>query len=164
MLSEIIGDVAARAWQLNQAERVQLALPEEMPLVNCDYSLMVRALSNITENAVRYEPPGARVVLKGSVVQGEDGEREARITIENHGPNIADEEKVRILEPFFQGRRSAAGGGGAHVGLGLAIARGVVEVHGGRIWVEDTPGSGATFVVALPLDGNEPAGDVAADR
>lgn len=158
-LSEIVGDVAARVWQLNQAERVLLALPEEMPPVYCDYVLLVRALSNITENAVRFEPEESQVVLAGGIAPGE-----ARIVVENHGPKIPDEEKSRVLEPFYQGRIDGAGRGNTHVGLGLAIAQGIVEAHGGRLWVEDTAGSGATFIVALPLEKAEPAGDVATHR
>jgi two-component system sensor histidine kinase KdpD len=163
-LSEIVGDVAARIWQLSQSERVRLALPDEMPAVYCDYALLVRALSNIAENAVRYEPAGSQVVLKGCVADGEQGEREARIIVENHGPTIPAEERSRVLEPFYQGQIDGGAAGGSHVGLGLAIARGIVEAHEGRLWVEDTPGGGATFVVALPLDGREPAGDAAAHR
>lgn len=158
-LSEIVGDVAARVWQLNRAERIVLALPEEMPPVYCDHVLLVRALSNITENAVRYEPEASQVVVTGSCAPGE-----ARIVIENHGPTIPDEEKSRILEPFYQGRIDGAGNGNTHAGLGLAIAQGIVEAHGGRLWVDDTAGGGATFIVALPLGNGEPAGDATASR
>lgn len=158
-LSEIVGDVAARVWQLNKEERILLALPEEMLLVYCDYALLARALSNIAENAVRYEPEGSRVVLTASMARGE-----ARIVIENHGPKIPDEEKSLVLEPFYQGRTERAGSGNGNAGLGLAIAQGIVEAHGGRIWIEDTRGGGATFIVALPLDNVEPAGDASTHR
>jgi signal transduction histidine kinase len=61
----------------------------------------------------------------------------------NHGPNIPVEERPLIFEPFYH----SAGG---NIGLGLAIAKGIVEAHGGRLWIGDTPGGGATFVFSLP--------------
>ncbi len=154
-LSEIAADVAARAWQLYEAERVSLVFPEEMPPVYFDYALLLRALSNIVENALRYEPPNSRVVVRGGVGEDEAGHREARVAIINHGATIPEEDRRLILEPFFQGHDAPAASAGSrdgHVGLGLAIARGIVEAHQGRIWAEDTPGGGATFFIALPLD------------
>ena len=62
----------------------------------------------------------------------------------NHGPNIPDTEKELIMEPFYHGRDG-------QIGLGLAISQGILEAHYGRIWVEDTPGGGATFILALPV-------------
>ncbi|GAB4149439.1 MAG: hypothetical protein Fur0021_10420 [Candidatus Promineifilaceae bacterium] len=61
----------------------------------------------------------------------------------NHGPTIPPVEKKSIMEPFSRGRDG-------RVGLGLAISQGIVAAHQGRIWIEDTPGGGATFVIALP--------------
>jgi two-component system, OmpR family, sensor histidine kinase KdpD len=169
-LGEITADVAARAWQLYQSERVQLDFPEELPLVYFDYALLLRALSNIVENALRYEPPTSQVVIRGEVAPGDAGEPEARIVIENHGSTVPDEDKALIMEAFYHDRKGLAGGDeragsrGGHAGLGLAIASGIVAAHRGRIWVEDTPGGGATFVVALPLADEEPGHGVDSDR
>jgi signal transduction histidine kinase len=66
----------------------------------------------------------------------------------NHGPTITPEEREHIMEPFYHGKDG-------HVGLGLPIAKGIVEAHRGRLWLEDTPGGGATFIIALPLDMKE---------
>jgi two-component system sensor histidine kinase KdpD len=76
-------------------------------------------------------------------------EQAARVAVSNHGPNILPEERTMIMQPFYHGQ-------GGNIGLGVAIAKGIVEAHGGKIWIEDTPGGGATFVFSLPL---EPGGE-----
>ncbi|MCL4263740.1 MAG: DUF4118 domain-containing protein [Anaerolineae bacterium] len=137
-VSEIAGDVAALAYQRHQTTRIHLDFPDDLPLVRCDYGLMLQALGNITNNVLRYEPADSQVVIRGSF-----DEQEVWLTVVNHGPTIPPEEKEQIMEPFYHGPDG-------HVGLGLAISKGIVEAHHGRIWVEDTPGGGATFVIALP--------------
>ncbi len=139
-LEEVAGDVAARAWQLTKQERIKIAFPDDLPLVSFDYGLFLQALTNIVDNSLRYEPPDSQIEIKGCVQT-----HEARLLVVNHGKNITDEERQHIMEPFYHS------GDGQHVGLGLPIAKGIVEAHQGRIWVEDTPGGGATFVIALPL-------------
>lgn len=137
-LEEVAGDVAARVWQLTHEERIQIIFPDDMPLVLFDYGLILQALTNLVDNALRYEPVNSKVIIQGSVTPDE-----ARVAIVNHGPNITSEERAHIMEPFFHGKDG-------HVGLGLPIARGIIEAHHGRLWVEDTPSGGATFVLALP--------------
>lgn len=149
---EIAGDVAARAWQSNQATRIRLDFPDAMPLVRCDQGLMLQALSNITSNALRYEPPTSQVEIRGDF-----DEEAVRLIIVNHGPTIPPEEKAHIMEPFYRGDNG-------QVGLGLAISEGIVLAHQGRIWVEDTPGGGATFVIALPRSPITDEPDVNPDR
>lgn len=137
-VSEIADDIAAQAWQRYQAIRIHLDFPDDMPLLRCDQGLMLQALSNIADNALRYEPPESQVEIRG-----EFDEEEVRLVVVNHGPTIPPEEKGHIMEPFYRS-------GDGHIGLGLAISRGIVAAHHGRIWIEDTPGGGATFVLAVP--------------
>jgi two-component system sensor histidine kinase KdpD len=150
--SEIAGDVAAKAWQSNHATRIRLVFPEEMPLVRCDQGLMLQALSNITNNALRYEPPTSQVEIRGDF-----DDQAVRLLVVNHGPTIPAEEKAHIMEPFYRGDNG-------QVGLGLAISEGIVLAHQGRIWVEDTPGGGATFVMALPRSPLTEEPDANSDR
>ena len=148
-LEEIAGEVAARVYQSQRAERIRLEFADDLPLLRCDYGLLLQALSNIVENALRHEPPGDRVIIRGRA------EADAvRLEVVNHGPTVPPEERERIMEPFYQGRDGRAVIGG--VGLGLAIAHGIVEVHGGSLRVADTPGGGATFVIRLPLTERAP--------
>lgn len=148
-LEEIAGDVAADVYQRQGAERIRLDFPDDLPLLRCDFGLLRQALYNIVENALRHEPDGQRVVIRGRAEPNR-----LRLEVINHGPSIPAEERERIMEPFFQSRdgRSVMGG----VGLGLAIAHGIVAVHGGVLTVIDTPGGGATFVIVLPLTEGAP--------
>lgn len=145
-LAEIANDAAARAWQRSSQERIRLNFADDLPLARYDYGLMLQALTNIVDNVLRYEPEGQQVEIRG-----EADAHELRWVIINHGPAIPEAEKQRIMEPFYHGPDG-------HVGLGLAISQGIVEAHRGRMWIEDTMGGGATFIIALPLPppGNSP--------
>ncbi len=156
-LEEIAGEVAARAFAAHQAERITLDFPDDLPLVRCDYGLMLQALGNVVDNALRHEPPGRRVIIRGRALADA-----VRVEVVNHGPRIPPEERERVMEPFYQSRDGRSQKGG--VGLGLAIARGILEAHGGHLRVEDTPGGGATFVLALPLDTGYETGDTSSER
>jgi signal transduction histidine kinase len=101
-----------------------------------------RVFDNLLDNALRYAPRGSAIEVEAA---GRDGI--ARVTVSDHGSGIAPEERMRIFERFH--RSPGASGQGA--GLGLAIARAIVEAHGGRISVADTSGGGATLVVELPI-------------
>jgi len=136
---EVAGDVAARAWHLTHQERLELNFPDDLPLVEFDYGLILQALTNLVQNALRYEPLSQKVQLEGAV-KG----KQAVLRIINHGETIDFETKARMMEPFFRGKEG-------RIGLGMPIAKGIVEAHHGELWVEDTPGGGATFVIALPL-------------
>jgi two-component system sensor histidine kinase KdpD len=125
-LEEVAGDVAARVWQLTGQERIRMSFPDDMPLVYFDYGLILQALSNLIDNALRYEPPESQVELHGCLEADE-----ARLMVINHGETISDEDRQHIMEPFYHGK-------GGHIGLGLPIAKGIIEAHQG-LWVEDTP-------------------------
>ena len=100
-----------------------------------------QVLTNLIENAVRFSPPGSPIVI--SVARWRDG---IQVRVSDRGSGIPPDERERVFEAFARGEGSGPGG----TGLGLAIARAVVTVHGGRIWLEETPGGGATVVFELP--------------
>lgn len=140
---EIAGEVAARMFQRNKMERIRLQIPEDFPFVLFDYALLLQAITNIVENGLRYEPQESQIEIQAKQV-----ENEAQLSVINHGESISDEERTHIMEPFYHGKKGNSG-------LGLAIAKGIVEAHHGRLWVEDTPGRGVTFVIALPFQRKE---------
>jgi two-component system sensor histidine kinase KdpD len=138
-LEDVAGDVAARVWQLTHQERIRIDFSDKFPLVCFDYGLVLQALSNLVDNSLRYEPTGLQVIIRGKV-QGD----EAHVAVVNHGPTVPPGERELIMEPFYHGQEG-------NIGLGLAVAKGIIEAHHGRLWVEDTPGGGATFALAFPL-------------
>ncbi|MGW3738605.1 ATP-binding protein [Streptomyces sp. NPDC005148] len=130
---------------------VDLDIPETLPMVAVDPGLLERAVANIVENAVKYNPDGERVTVAGSAL----GAR-VELRVADRGPGVPDEGKERIFEPF---QRYGDAPRGAGVGLGLAVARGFVESMGGTLDAEDTPGGGMTMVLTLKaVSGYVPTG------
>jgi two-component system sensor histidine kinase KdpD len=140
--------VGSALEELTGSERVQLAVPDDLPPVRVDASQVRRALVNVLENALRVTPEGERVTLRASATR-----KELLVRVIDRGPGVPDAERERIFEPFHAGAGKAAGG----AGLGLAIARGFATVNGGRLWVESHEGQGATFTLALPIEASVPA-------
>jgi signal transduction histidine kinase len=106
-----------------------------------DSERIMQVMSNLVGNALKFVPRGGSVVLKC-----ERRGTEAVFALTDSGPGIASEDLEKLFEKFWQRRRTDRRG----VGLGLAIARGIVEAHGGRIWAESRVGVGSTFYVRLP--------------
>jgi signal transduction histidine kinase/HAMP domain-containing protein len=130
----------------NEANAAGIALTgvagEHLPEVSVDRERIALVLSNLLANALKHSPRGGEVE-----VTAVEGERSARFEVKDHGAGIAPEYHERIFEKFF--RVQGAPGGG--VGLGLYLAREIVEAHGGRIGVESAPGLGSRFWFTVPL-------------
>ncbi|MER6625295.1 MULTISPECIES: sensor histidine kinase KdpD [unclassified Streptomyces] len=122
-------------------DSVDLDVPESLPMVGVDRGLLERSVANIVENAVKYSPPGERVLVSASAMADR-----VEIRVVDRGPGVPDEVKDRIFEPFQRYGDAPRGDG---VGLGLAVARGFAEAIGGTLHAEDTPGGGLTMVLAV---------------
>jgi signal transduction histidine kinase len=109
--------------------------------IMADANRLEEVFNNLLDNAIKNSPPGSRVTVAGR----KDGNL-ARGSVSAQGPGIPPEQLPYVFERVYQGRGVCSG-----VGLGLAIARGIVEAHGGRIAASNMPGSGARFSVELPL-------------
>jgi two-component system sensor histidine kinase KdpD len=140
-LGELVCAVVARLQPLLAGRAVQIAIPADLPLVACDYSEIDQVVTNLLENAARHTPAGTPVELS-LAASGQF----VRVEVTDHGPGIAPAERARLMRPFERGRTITTGSG-----LGLAIAHGLVEAHGGRLWVDDTPDGGARLVFTLPI-------------
>ena len=126
--------------------RVNLELPRDLPPALCDEGRAVQIVGNLLSNAAKYTPPDGTI----SVRLGRD-EQEGflRVSVSDEGPGISLEDQEQLFTRFYRGE-SARQSGEAGTGLGLPIARALVELHGGRIWLESQPGAGSTFIVTLP--------------
>lgn len=138
--------VDACRLETGQDDIVVHAPPEAVVRADADHLRV--AIANLVRNAIAYSAPGARVDVR--VIDGED-RGHLRISVRDRGPGISDRERDVIFAPF---RRGSASNGRGGSGLGLFIARQVVEAHDGRIWV-DSSGEGATFHVLLPTERRE---------
>ncbi len=133
-----------------EATLFKLSVEQGVPLLRGDPAQLERAFVNIMENAARYcgEKP---VAVRARAVRDR-----IRVLIVNQGPGIADSERDRIFLPFY--RTPGARPQHAGSGLGLAITKGFLELNGGRVSVESSPGQGTSFVVEFPLAEQETAG------
>ncbi|WP_153451454.1 ATP-binding protein [Streptomyces smaragdinus] len=136
-----LDEVVPRALAGVPEDSVVLDIPESLPLVVTDPGLLERSVANVVENAVKYSPPGERVMVRGSAL----GDR-VELRVLDQGPGVPEADKERIFEPF---QRSGDVPRGAGVGLGLAVARGFAEAMGGTLVAEDTPGGGLTMVLTM---------------
>jgi signal transduction histidine kinase len=124
-------------------ERVRLAQIGHVPSVMADSERLERVMVNLVANALKYSPAGSPV----DVTVSRRG-AEAVVSVSDHGVGVPPEELPRLFERYFRGRSAAQTEG---VGLGLYIARQLVEAHGGTIWARSELGAGSTFSFALPL-------------
>jgi PAS domain S-box-containing protein len=148
-LNLLVRDVLAEARPLieQQDHSLTLDLGQEEPRFPFDYEQISRALAALLTNAINYTPPGGRLTVR----TGQEGDQ-AVIVVADNGIGIASGDQPYVFERFFRAdrARSARSGG---MGLGLAIARKIVEAHGGRINFRSVLDSGSTFTIRLPLDG-----------
>jgi two-component system sensor histidine kinase KdpD len=142
-IGEIAASVLARHEARLAAHRVLLEVPADLPLVRVDAGLVEQALGNLVENAARHTPAGTVVRIRAAA-----HEREIVVTVEDYGGGIAPGEVDAVFAKFHRGAPQRAGG----MGLGLAICRTIVRLHGGRAWAERVPEGGTAFHIALPLE------------
>ncbi len=157
LLAEV--DLAAAAeWALHGiggADRVTLAIQDSLPSARADPGLLDRVIANVVENAVKHAGE-APVELRGCGWSGPDGRHWVSLRIVDHGRGVAPESVPKIFEPFQRLGDVPRGDG---VGLGLAVARGLLESMGGILTAEETPGGGLTMVIDLPAVDDRAASD-----
>jgi two-component system sensor histidine kinase KdpD len=147
-----VAPVALRG--LDASSKLEMAVPDGLPLLRADPGLLERVLANLFSNALRHSPPTRPPVLRARQSQGT-----VLLEVIDHGPGVPDEMKEAIFEPF---QRLDDHHGG--VGLGLAVARGFAEAMGGSIAAADTPGGGLTIRVRLPMATSEARSALGAER
>jgi two-component system sensor histidine kinase KdpD len=143
-LAALVDDVVGRLRATTHDHPVHVRASDDLPPVPLDYVEVDQVLSNLIENAVRHTPAGTEIWI--SIDQ--DG-TDAVVTVSDAGPGIPDAALAHLFDPFVRAARRRGGPGG--VGLGLAIARGLVAAHGGRITAANRAEGGAIFRFTLPL-------------
>jgi len=144
-LSKLVEEVIAQLSP--QAERQQLSISREfatnLPSVPADKDRVRQVITNLVHNAIKFTPGGGRVIITSRALEGS-----VVVHIADTGIGIPEEDLPRIFERFYKGDKARAGGG---TGMGLAIAKHVIQAHGGTIWVQSEEGKGSTFAFSLPL-------------
>ena len=148
-----VDEVLIEAWKAcapaaeQRSVSLQNDLPPDVPRVQADFDQLVQVFRNLLENAVKYSPPGAKVEVFSLTQDGK-----VTIGVSDSGPGIPRKDQQRIFERFFRVERYRGKETGS-TGLGLAICRHIVRIHGGSIWVESPRkdiSSGSTFFFTLP--------------
>jgi K+-sensing histidine kinase KdpD len=139
-IGEIAASVVRRLKPRLADHLVMVDMPSDLPLARVDGALIEQALANLLENAARHTPPRTLVRLRAHVHANE-----LVVSVEDFGPGLPEGDLEHLFEKFRHGGRGG-------VGLGLAICRAIVALHGGRIWAERLPGVGTTFRFSIPLE------------
>jgi two-component system sensor histidine kinase KdpD len=140
-----LDEIVSRALDnLDPAARgVTVDIPESLPEVNVDPAILERVIVNLTENALRYSPPGKPPLLSASAL----GDR-VELRVVDRGPGIPEQDRNRMFVPF---QRLGDTDNTTGVGLGLALSRGLTEAMGGTLSADDTPGGGLTMTISVPV-------------
>ncbi|MEP6719308.1 MAG: DUF4118 domain-containing protein [bacterium] len=150
-LNEILTAALKRAEPRTRFHRIELRLDGALPSVNVDEPALVEVIYVLLDNAAKYSPPGSLILL--SATSEETGQ--LHLVVEDEGPGIRPELRERVFAKFFRVMGDNGESKPSGTGVGLAIAQGIVEAHGGRIWNEDREeGHGSRFIVALPTEGD----------
>ena len=145
MLHRLVGGLVAETEHRTRRHRFLVDFPSDFPLVDADPRRIEQVLRNLLDNAAKYSPQGGMVVVRGEVRPSQ-----VLVSVADQGVGIAPEHLNRLFEKFFRIESSF----NHHIvgsGLGLPIARTIVEAHGGHIWAESKLGEGSTFCFTLPV-------------
>jgi two-component system sensor histidine kinase KdpD len=153
-VEEIVAMALARAETLTRDHRIEVELEREAPVARVDASLIAEVLYSLIDNAAKYSPAGSRIKISARRAENEM----IMIAVEDEGRGIPSELRERVFDKFFRATSEGAASLGRPrgLGMGLAIARGIIEAHGGRIRVESGPdGVGAHITFTVPIGDEE---------
>ncbi len=146
-LERVIATALAQLQTITSDHQLRLNVPRDLPLIRVDAERISQVLTNLVGNAARYSPAQTTITVTAQPANGM-----VQIDVTDQGPGIPRQARARIFEPFEQVDRPPTNRmGGA--GLGLAICKGLIEAHGGRIWIQDGSEPGTTISFTLPVAG-----------
>ena len=151
-IEEIVAAALARAEPLTRSHEVIVSIDKDLPVVRVDARAVTEVVYTLLDNAAKYSPAGTSIRVAAS--QFDDAT--LKLVVEDDGQGIPMELRERVFDKFFRATHTHPGSTRSGMGMGLAIARGIVEAHGGRIWIETTSrGRGTSVALTLPLGDEE---------
>jgi K+-sensing histidine kinase KdpD len=153
-IDDIITAALKRAEPRTRGHQIEVWIEDELPFIKVDEHSIAEVIYTLVDNAAKYSPEASPIRVRATPASGDT----ILISVEDEGPGIRADMRERVFEKFFRAMRDGDVGDrkSPGTGMGLAIARGLIQAHGGRIWIEDADGhTGAKFVVALPASDNE---------
>lgn len=148
-IAEVIDSIKDRLTAMTPSHRLRIAVPSDLPPVAIDDGRIGEVITNLVENAVKYSEKDTQITIE-ACRQGS----QVITTVADEGAGISPELHERVFDRFYQ-VEDAVTGHRMGTGLGLSICRGIVEAHGGKIWVQSQPGRGARFNFSLPASPEE---------
>lgn len=161
-VDDIIDAALAQAEPLTRQYQIRVSVEDELPVVRVDARAVAEVIYTLIDNASKYAPAETLIMVEANRVTDDM----IKIAVEDEGPGIPSHLRERVFERFYRVTGNGAANGGGGIGMGLAIARGIVEAHSGHIWVEDgKAGGGARIVFTVPVgDEDIPRSDDGNDR
>jgi K+-sensing histidine kinase KdpD len=155
-IDEISAAALKRAEPRTRTHQLEVWIENELPAIKVDDHAISEVIYTLVDNAAKYSPPGSTIRINAAPADNDS----VLLSVEDSGPGIDADVRERVFEKFFRAMRDGdVGDRKSGSGMGLAIARGIVEAHHGRIWIEDVEGhTGAKFVIELPIDSPSPSG------
>ena len=145
--TDLIGSVLDQMGSRIKDREVKLNLPVGLPLVYLDFTLMSHVLNNILDNAIKYSPPTEPIEIT-AIIEAEDHTKRLTISILDRGIGVPKDDLPRIFDKFYRGVNKGRVNG---LGLGLAICKGILDAHNGKIIVSNRDGGGTIVKIGLPL-------------
>jgi two-component system sensor histidine kinase KdpD len=147
-LAEVVGATLQHMRQRLDGRPLAIDLAAALPLVSINAVLIEQVLANLLENALKYSPTGTPLEIAAHIAEDPATPGAVVVAVRDHGPGVPADDLGRIFQKFVRGPGRTEQASGA--GLGLAICKGIVEAHGGRIWAENRPDGGIAFRFTLP--------------
>ena len=154
-IDEMIEAALTRANKLTANYRLEVEIEKELPVALVDARSVSEVIYLLVDNAAKYSAPGSRIQISASRGEGDM----IRVSVEDEGPGIPPELRERVFDKFFRAVREGDSSRNrpAGMGMGLSIARGIVEAHGGRIWIEGGAAKGSRVLFTLPIGDEDEA-------
>jgi len=147
-VEDIIDAALARAEPLTREHQIQVSVEDELPVVRVDARAVAEVIYTLIDNASKYAPPGTTIVVEAHRVADDMIE----VAVEDEGRGIPAHSRERVFERFYRISGDGLTGNTGGIGMGLAIAKGIVEAHRGHIWIEDgNTGHGTRIVFTVPV-------------
>jgi len=156
-VDDIIDAALAQAEPLTRQHQIRVRIKDELPVVRVDARAVAEVIYTLIDNASKYAPTETLIKVEANRITDDMIE----MAVEDEGPGIPSQLRERVFERFYRApSNGAAAGRSGGIGVGLAIAKGIVEAHGGRIWIEDgLAGRGARIAFTVPVGDEDPMSD-----
>jgi len=153
-VDEIVDAAVARAEPLLQQHELSVKIEKELPIVRVDARAVAEVIYTLLDNATKYSPPESAITIQAQRADGEV----IKISVADDGPGIPVDSRERVFDKFFRDSAKESEGHAEGIGIGLSIAKGIVEAHAGRIWIENGDrGRGTRVSFTVPVGDDEPA-------